>query len=79
LTPPLREARERLAQRGIDASVGELALAGAEQMLVAAEASKLEEARRQALRSSLVRRVRSGEAFDSDVLLDIHEHGWARA
>ena len=79
MTPPLRDARERLAQNGIRASVGELALVGAEQMLVAAEASKLEEARRQALRASLVRRLRSGEAFDADVLLDVHEHGWTRA
>lgn len=77
LTPALREARERLRRRGLEPSVGELALVGAERMLADAEADEAEEERRRKLRVELARSLRDGDAgFDAEALEYIHEHGW---
>jgi hypothetical protein len=77
LTPPLEQARERLRRKGIEASVGVLALAGAEQMLAAAEASEDEEERRRKLRAELVRALKHGETMDPEALDEVRET-WTR-
>lgn len=79
LAPPLREARELLRQRGVEANVGELALAGARALLAEVEASAAAEERRIALRHRLSRRLREGDAFDVDALDEVRERGWTRA
>jgi endonuclease/exonuclease/phosphatase (EEP) superfamily protein YafD len=79
LTPPLEEARRRLRDRGVDVSVGELALAGAHAMLREVDDDEQDERRRRALREQLVADLRNGDLMDPAVLLDIHEHGWTRA
>ena len=77
LTPPLQEARERLRRRGVNASVGELALTGAHELLAEAEARETD--KRQQLRKRLTSRLRSGAALDADALRDVREHGFTRA
>ncbi|MGH2872389.1 MAG: hypothetical protein ACRDL5_07980 [Solirubrobacteraceae bacterium] len=78
LTPPLQEARERLRRRGVSASVSELALAGARELLARADTRDADEQRRVDLRRRLAERLRSGEALDSDALREVREHGWTR-
>lgn len=79
VTPPLQEARERLRSKGVNPTVAELALAGAHELLAAADARETEEQHRRELRRRLVQRLRSGDALDSDALRDVREHGWTRA
>jgi Arc/MetJ-type ribon-helix-helix transcriptional regulator len=79
LTPPLQEARERLRRRGVNASVAELALAGAREMLAEADARDADDRRRRELRRRLTARMRSGEALDVDALREVRETGWTRA
>jgi hypothetical protein len=79
LTPPLQEARERLRRRGVTASVAELALTGARELLAEAEARDAVDDRRRELRRRLTARMRSGEAFDTDALREVRETGWTRA
>jgi hypothetical protein len=79
VTPPLREARERLHSRGVNASVAELALAGAHALLAEVEAHEVHEQRRGELRRRLVRRLRDGDALDGEALRDVRESGWTRA
>jgi hypothetical protein len=79
VTPALREARERLLRRGVDASVGELALAGAHHLLAQSAADEADEQRRAALRRRLVQRLRAGDALDVAALLEVRERGWTRA
>lgn len=78
LTPPLQEVRARLREKGIDTSVGELALAGAQGLLAEAEAREVEESRRQELRRRLVDRMRRGEAMDGEALGEIRRTGGTR-
>lgn len=79
VTPPLREARERLRRRGVTASVAELALVGAHELLAEAKARDADQQRRQALRKRLASRLRSGDALNPGVLSEVREHGWTRA
>lgn len=79
VTPPLQEARERLRAKGVTASVGELALVGARELLCAADARATDERRRSELRARLTRRLRAGDALDVDALQHVREHGWTRA
>jgi hypothetical protein len=79
LSPSLQEARERLRRRGVSASVAELALAGARELLAEAEARDADEQRRRELRERLTRRLRQGEALDADALREVRETGWTRA
>ncbi len=79
VTPPLREARERLRRRGVNASVAELALAGAHELLAVAEAQDADGQRRRELRQRLTQRLRSGDALDADALREVRESGWTRA
>lgn len=79
LTPPLQEARERLRRRGVNASVAELALAGARELLAAADVREQDEQHRAELRRRLTRRLRSGDALDVDALHEVRERGWTRA
>lgn len=79
VTPPLQEARERLRRRGVNASVAELALAGARELLAQTEARAADEQRRRELRQRLTSRLRSGDTLDVDALREVREHGWTRA
>jgi hypothetical protein len=79
VTPPLQEARERLRRRGVTASVAELALVGARELLAEAEATHSDEQRRQELRKRLTSRLRSEDALDPCALREVREHGWTRA
>lgn len=79
LTPPLQEARERLRRRGVKASVAELALAGARELLAEAEAHDADEQHRHELRQRLASRLRSGDTLDPGALSEVREHGWTRA
>lgn len=79
LTPPLQEARERLRRRGLNATVAELALAGARELLAEAEAHDADEQRRRQLRQRLTQRLRHGDAFEADALSKVREGGWTRA
>jgi hypothetical protein len=79
LTPPLQEARDRLRARGVNASVAELALAGAREMLAEVDARHADEQRRRQLRERLVTRLRSGAALDPVGLDDARQTGWTRA
>jgi Arc/MetJ-type ribon-helix-helix transcriptional regulator len=79
LTPPLQEARERLRQQGVHASVAELALAGARELLAEAQARGADDCRRRELRQRLTARMRGGEALDVDALREVRETGWTRA
>jgi hypothetical protein len=75
----LQQAREQLRRRGVRASVGELALTGAQVMLADGDARATDAERRAKLRSRLARRLRSGEGIDADALREAREHGWTRA
>jgi Arc/MetJ-type ribon-helix-helix transcriptional regulator len=79
ITPPLQEARERLRQQGVHASVAELALVGARELLAEAEASGADDRRRRELRQRLTARMRGGEALDVDAIREVRETGWTRA
>jgi len=79
VTPPLQEARERLRRRGVNASVAELALAGAHELLAAAEAQDADGQRRRELRQRLTQRLRGGDALDADALREVRQSGWTRA
>jgi len=79
VTPPLQEARERLRRRGVNASVAELALAGAHELLAVVEAQDADGQRRRELRQRLTQRLRSGDALDADALREVRESGWTRA
>jgi hypothetical protein len=78
LTPALQAARERLRRKGIEATVGELALAGAQQMLEAAAANETEEVRRRELRAELISAVLAGETMDANALDEVRE-SWTHA
>jgi hypothetical protein len=78
LTPSLQAARERLRRRGMKASVGELALAGAEALLADAGTQDAEQRRRALLRKRLAERLRTGEGIDSDALNEVRRSGWTR-
>jgi hypothetical protein len=79
LTPPLQAARERLRRRGVKASVGELALAGAEALLADAGTQDAERQRRAQLRKRLAKRLRAGGGIDADALDEVRSGGWTRA
>jgi len=79
LTPPLQAARERLRRRGLKASVGELALAGAEALLADAGTQGAAQQRRVLLRKRLAERLRSGDGIDADALHEVRGGGWTRA
>jgi hypothetical protein len=79
LTPTLQTARERLRRRGVEASVGALALAGAEALLADAGTKNEEERRRTLLRKRLAERLRTGEGIDTDALDEVRRDGWTRA
>lgn len=79
VTPPLQEARERLRRRGVNATMGELALAGARELLAEAEARDADERRRHELRERLTHRLRQSDALDPDALREVRETGWTRA
>jgi Arc/MetJ-type ribon-helix-helix transcriptional regulator len=79
LTPSLQEAQEQLRQRGVNASVGELALAGARELLADADARDADHERRRELRQRLVARMRAGDTVDVDALREARETGWTRA
>jgi hypothetical protein len=79
LTPPLQDARERLRRRGIEPSVGDLALAGARALLADADARR-ERGREQAmLRKRLAARLRTGAGIDAGALAEVRDAGWTRA
>lgn len=59
--------------------MAELALAGARELLAAAEAYDADEQRRRELRERLAQRLRSGAALDVDALREVREGGWTRA
>ncbi len=68
LTPPLREARERLRQRGLAPSVGELAIAGARALLEDADADREQRRKEALLRKRLADRIRTRSLpYDVDV------------
>jgi Arc/MetJ-type ribon-helix-helix transcriptional regulator len=79
LTPPLQEARERLRRQGVNASVAELALAGARELLAEAEARGADEQRRRELRKRLTTRMRRADGIDVDAIRDVRDTGWTRA
>jgi len=79
VTPALQEARERLRRRGVNASVAQLALAGASELLAAAEARDADEQRRAELRRRLTRRLRDGDTLDDAALREVRHSGWTRA
>jgi hypothetical protein len=79
LTPPLQDARERLQRRGLDASVGELAIAGAQALLADADTEDAEQRKRAILRKRLATRLRTGEGIDTDALTEVRRGGWTRA
>jgi hypothetical protein len=79
LTPSLQAARERLRRRGMKASVGELALAGAEALLADAGTKDTERRRRALLRKRLAERLRTGEGIDADAIDEVRRGGWTRA
>ena len=80
LTPPLQEARERLRRRGLDPSVGELAIAGSVASLADVDAGEDESSKRTMLRNRLAERLRSGVGVEQDELLaEVRRDGWTRA
>jgi Arc/MetJ-type ribon-helix-helix transcriptional regulator len=79
LTPPLQEARERLRRQGVNASIAELALAGARELLAEAEARDADDQRRRELRKRLTVRMRTGDPVDADAIREVRETGWTRA
>ena len=79
LTPPLQDARERLRRRGIEPSVGDLALAGAEALLAGADAQQERRRMQAMLRSRLAARLRTGAGIDAGALAEVRESGWTRA
>jgi len=79
LTPRLQEAREHLRRRGVNASVAELALTGARELLAETEARDADDRRRRELRQRLTARLRSGAALDVEAIREVRETGWTRA
>ncbi|HZL55314.1 MAG TPA: hypothetical protein VFC22_06770 [Solirubrobacteraceae bacterium] len=61
------------------ASVGELALAGAEALLTDAGVQDVEQRRRALLRKRLAERLRTGKGIDADALDEVRSGGWTRA
>lgn len=61
------------------ASVGELALAGAEALLVDAGTRDAEQRRRALLRKRLAERLRTGRGIDAQALDEVRRSGWTRA
>jgi hypothetical protein len=61
------------------ASVGELALAGAEALLADAGTQDAEQQRRARLRKRLAQRLRTGDGIDADALEEVRNGGWTRA
>ncbi len=78
LTPPLQAAREGLRRRGLDPSVGELAIAGARVLLADAEFQDDRQRKDTMLRKRLATRLRAG-ALDTDALAEVRSGGWTRA
>jgi hypothetical protein len=78
LTPPLQAAREGLRRRGLDPSVGELAIAGARVLLADAESQDDRQRKDTMLRKRLATRLRAG-ALDTDALAEVRSGGWTRA
>lgn len=79
LTPPLQEARERLRRRGLDPSVGELAIAGALRLLAEVDAGEDQSSKRTMLRKRLAQRLRTGDGIDAETLAQVRSEGWTRA
>ncbi|MGH2834986.1 MAG: hypothetical protein ACRDK4_06865 [Solirubrobacteraceae bacterium] len=78
LTPPLQVARERLRRRGLDPSVGDLAMAGAKAMLADADAQDERRRSQAILRKRLATRLRTGAGIDADALAEVRATGWTR-
>ncbi|MGA9875690.1 MAG: hypothetical protein WBQ21_07770 [Solirubrobacteraceae bacterium] len=78
LTPPLQDARERLRSRGLEPSVGDLAIAGAEALLADADAQDELRRTRTMLLKRLATRVRTGQGIDTDALAEVRAGGWTR-
>lgn len=79
LTPPLQEARERLRRRGLDPSVGELAIAGALRLLADMDGGEDQSSKRTMLRKRFAERLRSGAGIDAGALAEVRRDGWTRA
>jgi hypothetical protein len=78
LTPPLQDARERLRRRGLEPSVGDLAITGAEALLADADAQNERQRTQAMLRKRLALRVRAGQGIDTDALAEVRATGWTR-
>lgn len=79
LTPPLQDARERLRRRGLEPSVGDLALAGAVALLADADVQEERQRRQVVLRKRLAERLRTGAGIDPSALAEVRDAGWTRA
>lgn len=79
LTPPLQDARERLRRRGLEPSVGDLALAGAQALLADADVREERQRIQAMLRRRLAARLRTGAGIDADALAEVRDAGWTRA
>lgn len=79
LTPPLQDARERLRSRGLEPSVGDLAIAGAEALLADVDVQDERRRTQRMLRKRLAARLRSGQGIDPDALAEVRASGWTRA
>jgi hypothetical protein len=79
LTPPLQDARERLRRRGLEPSVGDLALAGAQALLADADAQQERRRAQAMLRKRLAARLRTGAGIDAGALAEVRDVGWTRA
>ncbi len=75
-TPPVRAALDELRSRGIDFTLGELVVRGAQARL----ADSAGEAERAQLRARLVVALRDGtHGLDPGVLDEVREQGWTRS
>jgi hypothetical protein len=75
----LQDAFERLRRRGLDPSVGELAIAGAAAMLADADRRDERMATQAMLRKRLATRLRTGAGIEADALAEVRRGGWTRA
>jgi hypothetical protein len=72
----VQDALNALRERGDAVLVRDLVIRGAADRLREIENDSADDARRAALRRSLVERLRSGEGLDAAAAYEVRERGW---
>jgi hypothetical protein len=78
-TPPVREALDRLRERGVPVELPDLVVRGARDRLREIEEGVADDERRRALRARLLGRMRAGRGIDAEALRAVRESGWTHA